>query len=113
MLRIKIEIVPYGVEEGVTVLHTFYVGNDGKGNRSIGHYDVPDARNPAGLRRGFKALSWNGGGICPTRSRSSNRDTRRRIVPERIAVTRSQGLSNSDWYLAELRGSFESLRGAD
>jgi hypothetical protein len=58
MLRIKIEIVPHGVEELTTVLHTLYVGNDGKGNHSIGHYDVYDedprgAPYPRSSRRGW------------------------------------------------------------
>jgi hypothetical protein len=74
MLRIKIEIVPYGVEEGVTVLHTFYVGNDGKGNRSIGHYDVydqdpRDAPYPRSSRPGWVGrLLW-----VPRRGSDRNR----------------------------------------
>lgn len=40
MLRVKIELVPHGIDEMTTELLTLYIGNNGKGGHSIGHYDV-------------------------------------------------------------------------
>lgn len=58
MLRVRVEIVPYGVEEGAHDILTVYIGNDGSGNHSIGHYDVyvEDPRGqarPRSSRRGW------------------------------------------------------------
>jgi hypothetical protein len=40
MLRMRVEVVPYGVEEATTAMRTVYIGNDGTGTRAFGHYDV-------------------------------------------------------------------------
>ncbi len=39
MLRVKIELVPFGQEEGTRTLHTAYIGNVG-GDSEIGVYDA-------------------------------------------------------------------------
>lgn len=46
MLRVTIEVVPYGIDEQTQVLDTIYIGNSG-GNHSVAHYDVYD-QDPRG-----------------------------------------------------------------
>lgn len=40
MLRVTVELVPGGIEDYASTLETVYIGNDGTGNRDIGHYDI-------------------------------------------------------------------------
>jgi hypothetical protein len=64
MLRVKIELVPGGQEELTETLDVVYIGNDGRGNHSVSHYDVyvEDPRGqpyPRRTRRGWiKHLKW-------------------------------------------------------
>jgi hypothetical protein len=58
MLRVRVEIVPHGEESQATDIAVVYIGNNGKGGRSIGHYDVyvSDPRGqpyPRHLRAGW------------------------------------------------------------
>lgn len=43
MLRVRVEIVPHGVEAAAEVLDERFIGNDGTGGRATGSYDVYDA----------------------------------------------------------------------
>lgn len=58
LLRVKVELVPHGIEEAATTLTEVCIGNDGTGGPAIGNYDVylgdPRARAyPRKLRAGW------------------------------------------------------------
>jgi hypothetical protein len=40
MLRVTVELVPFGFEERKRILGTIVIANDGTGTHSTGHYDV-------------------------------------------------------------------------
>lgn len=40
MLRIKVELVPFGNEEWAKEIGRIKIGNDGTGNSQVGNYDV-------------------------------------------------------------------------
>lgn len=40
MIRVTVELVPFGVEEKKTTIGTVIIGNDRSGDRSTGHYTV-------------------------------------------------------------------------
>ena len=42
MLRVRVEIVPHGIESAAEVLEERFIGNDGTGGHDIGSYDIYD-----------------------------------------------------------------------
>lgn len=40
MLRVTVEVVPFGIEAAAETLDTIYIANDGTGTPEIGNYDV-------------------------------------------------------------------------
>lgn len=40
MLRVKLEVVPFGQEGLASTLTELFIGNDGTGTKEVGHYDV-------------------------------------------------------------------------
>ncbi len=48
MLKITVEVYPYGAESFKQVVGEVYVGNDGEGSSRIGSYDVYLNENPVG-----------------------------------------------------------------
>ena len=47
MLRVTVEVVPFGIEQAAETIDTIYVGNDGTGGPEVGNYDVY-TRDPRG-----------------------------------------------------------------
>lgn len=48
MLHVKVDVIPFGVEDLRETLTDLYIGNDGTGGHAIGHYDVYTS-DPRGL----------------------------------------------------------------
>lgn len=50
MIRVTVEVVPFGVEQNAHTVGTVYIANDGTGDRDLGNYSVWLDVDPRGNR---------------------------------------------------------------
>jgi len=65
MIRVTVEVIPFGEEKRKRTIGTMKIVNDGEGNVWVGDYDVhveDEAREVTGKYKDFKIRSFNRSG---------------------------------------------------
>jgi hypothetical protein len=82
MLRVRVEVVPYGIEEAGEVIHERYIGNDGTGGHDIGSYDIYDEDPRGRPYPRHERPGWLG----RLEGRRRDEDHRRRLAVEALEM---------------------------